>query len=115
MSLSEISELSNPRVSYQILITFDLRGAGTDKYRQIRESLADEYIKPFIYLSDDDAREYQELPHNTLAVIWSKDTTEQETRDYFKKTILDAFKKHKVNGCYVILVAQNWAVAAGEF
>ena len=55
------------------------------------------------------------LPHNTMAVLWMKDSTDQETRSYFEEKILAAFSKHRVHGRYVILIAQTWAVAAGEF
>ena len=112
----QLSELFNPRVSYQVLITFDLTGADTSKYSQLRDTLAQELeLETDIHLSKDDGGKSKELPHNTLAALWTKDTTENETRDYFQTTILAAFKKHNLHGRYVILVAQNWAVSAGEF
>lgn len=72
-------------------------------------------LEKVIHLSKDDGGKSKELPHNTFAALWTKDSTEQETRDYFQKIVLAAFKRHNLQGRYVILVAQNWAVSAGEF
>lgn len=112
----QLSELLNHRVSYQVLITFDLEGADTSKYQRIRDTLAEDLdLERVIHLSKDDGGKFKELPHNTFATLWAKDSTEQETRDYFRQIVLAAFKKNNLKGRYVILVAQNWAVSAGEF
>lgn len=111
-----INNLLNHRVSYQVMITFDLSGAKSSKYPELRAALANELeLKTDISLSKEDGGQAISLPHNTLAVLWEKDTTEQETRTYFKKKILAVFKAHNLHGRYVILIAQNWAVAADEF
>ena len=112
----KLQELLNPRVSYQVLITFDLQGAQPAKYSQLRETLAEELeLEVDMHLGKDGGNETAALPYNTLAALWTKDSTEQETRDHFKQKLLVAFKKHHLHGRYVILVAQNWAAAAGEF
>lgn len=112
----QISELLNHRVSYQVIITFDLTSAEPSKYPELRETLANELdLNTDISLSIDDGGKSVSLPHNTLAVLYEKDTTEQETRTYFKEKLLAAFKAHQLHGRYVILIAQNWAVAAGDF
>ncbi len=112
----KMSELLNHRTSYQVLITFDLTGAETSKYRKLRDTLAEELeLETYIHMSKDEGGNPSELPCNTLAALWAKDASEQETRNYFQKVILTAFKNHHLHGRYVILVAQNWAVAADEF
>ena len=110
-----INELLNHRVSYQILVTFDLLGASPSKYELLRETLAEELeLETVIHLSKEEGGRTVELPHNTLAALWEKDSSEQETRDYFEKRLRESFKKHNVNGRYVILVGQSWAVAGNE-
>lgn len=112
----QLQELLNPRVSYQVLITFDLKGAESSKYSIIHEKLKEALdFEKFIYLSDDDGKEVKSLPHNTFAVLWKKDETEQKTRQYFEEILLSIFSENNLHGSYVILVAQNWAVSAGEF
>ncbi|KQT42508.1 MULTISPECIES: hypothetical protein [unclassified Methylophilus] len=111
----DIRELRNPRISYQIIITFDLEGAESEKYEKLRKTLALELeLDTNIYLSESDDHKITSLPFNTLATLWRKDSTEQETRDYIEKTIKKAFLSHRLKGRYVIVVAQNWAVAAGN-
>lgn len=112
----KLQELLNPRVSYQVLITFDLVGAESQDYRSLRDTLAEELeLGEAIHLSNEDGGGVRDLPYNTLATLWQKDATEQETRTYFEERILAAFKLHRLSGRYVIVVAQNWSVAGGEF
>lgn len=112
----KFSELLNPRISYHVLVTFDLEGSDSSIYEKIRADLENELdLEKFISLGKEDGGNNKKLPHNTFAVLWTKDNTEQETRDYFQKIILSTFEKYNLHGCYVILVAQNWAVSAGNF
>lgn len=112
---TEIQKLRNPRISYQIIITFDLEGAKPEKYEELRKTLALELkLDTNIYLSETDHPQLTSLPYNTLATLWHKDSTEQQTRDYIEKAIKNVFSTHRLKGRYVIVVAQNWAVAAGS-
>ena len=109
-------ELLNHRVSYQVLITFDLRNAKAEKYLRLKETLAQELeLGSNIELSKEEGGRSVALPHNTLAVLMNKDASEQQTCSYIEQGLLAAFKQHNVHGRYVILIAQNWAAAAGEF
>jgi hypothetical protein len=111
----EIKDLVNHRLSYQVLITFDLVGADSPNYEKFRGTLVQELeLEKQIHLSIEDGGRAKPLPHNTMAALWLKDSSEQETRDYFARQVDKAFKKHQLHGRYVILVAQNWAVAANE-
>ena len=110
-----IDELMNHRVSYQVLVTFDLVEADSSKYEPLRNTLAEELdLEKVIHLSKEDGGTTVDLPHNTLAALWEKDSTEQEVRDHFEQGLRGAFSQHRVKGRYVIFVGQNWAVAANE-
>lgn len=110
-----IDELMNHRVSYQVLVTFDLIGAGSSKYEPLRNTLAEELdLEKVIHLSKEDGGTTVGLPYNTLAALWEKDSTEQEVRDHFEAGLIAAFDQYRVKGRYVIFVGQNWAVAANE-
>lgn len=109
-------ELLSHRVSYQVLITFDLFRADPSAYELVRKILTMELeLEKSIYLSKDQGGKAVALPCNTLVALWTKDSTEQETRDYFVQKMKKAFRDNGLKGRYVILVAQNWAVAAGKF
>jgi hypothetical protein len=113
--LTTKQKLTNSRVSYQVIITFDLVGAERSKYVELRQTLADELqLETKIFLSDEDGGKPKQLPYNTLAALWEKDSSEQETRNHFEKRLKKAFLQHQLKGRYVIVVAQNWSVAAGN-
>ncbi|WP_404465187.1 hypothetical protein LG331_02915 [Vreelandella aquamarina] len=110
-----LNELLNHRVSYQVLVTFDLIGAESSKYEPLRNTLAEELeLEKVIHLSKDDGGTTADLPYNTLAALWEKDSTAQEVRDHFEDRLKKAFDQHRIKGRYVIFVGQNWAVAANQ-
>ena len=114
MKLNEL--LKNPRISYQVIVTFDLRGAESKVYAELREEFARELdLEVVLYQSTEDGGGTRELPFNTLAALWEKDDTERDTRDHFESKLTEIFKRKKLRGRFLVVVAQNWAVAAGEF
>ena len=112
----KLSELQNHRVSYQVVVTFDLTGALSSDYGKIRDALsADLELEKFVYLSSEDGDGTRDLPYNTLAALWEKDSSELETRTYFEKKLRETFKRLGVKGKYFVVVAQNWSVGAEAF
>ena len=114
MQLNEL--LKNPRVSYQVIVTFDLRDAETKVYAELREEFASELdLEVVLYQSKEDGGGTKGLPFNTLAALWEKDDTERETRDHFESKLKEIFEKRRLKGRFLVVVAQNWAVGAGDF
>lgn len=112
----KINELLNHRVSYQIVITFDLNDAKSSDYEKIREALSkDLNLEKFVHLSNEDGKGTRYLPHNTLASLWEKDSSERDTREYFEKKLHETFQRLNVRGKYFVIVAQNWSVGANNF
>ena len=112
----KIEELLNHRVSYQVIVTFDLKGAETSAYEKIRAELSEELgLSSSIHLSKDDGGKEKDIPFNTLAALWEKDENEKKTREHFESKIEKIFKEQSLEGKYLIVVAQNWSVAANEF
>jgi hypothetical protein len=108
--------LKNPRVSYQVIVTFDLRDAETRVYAELREEFARELdLEVVLFQSKEDGGGTKELPFNTLAALWAKDETERQTRDHFERKLKDIFAKKGLKGRFLVVVAQNWAVGAGDF
>ena len=112
----KLTELMNHRVSYQVIVTFDLDGADPSEYRKIRNELAEELeLESIVHLSKEDGGGTKDIPYNTLAALYEKDSDEKETRKYFEKGLEKIFKKKSLKGKYLVIVAQNWSVASNEF
>lgn len=112
----KLNDLLNHRVSYQVVVTFDLTSAQSSDYEKIRDALsADLKLEKFVYLSNEDGKGTRDLPYNTLAALWEKDSSERETRTYFEKKLRETFMRLGVNGKYFVVVAQNWSVGAEDF
>ena len=100
--------LKNPRVSYQVVVTFDLREAETKIYAELREEFARELdLEVVLYQSKEDGGGARELPFNTLAVLWEKDDTQRETRDHFERKLKEIFEKRGPKGRFLVVLAQN--------
>lgn len=101
---------------YQILITFDLEGADPSAYETLREEFSSALqLETVIHTSVDDGGKEKDLPYNTLAALWHKDDSESKTRDYVEGQLKDILRRNGLTGRYLILVAQNWSVAANAF
>jgi hypothetical protein len=112
----ELDDLLNPRVSYQVIVTFDLRRADKAVYAKLRREFAAELtLEGSVHLSRDEGGQLRALPFNTMAVLWRKDDSEQATRDYFAHKLKKIFQRRGLRGRFIVLVAQNWAVGAEKF
>lgn len=112
----QLGELLNHRISYQIVVTFDLTGAQSSDYVKTRDALRAELeLEQFVYMSSEDGKGTKDLPYNTLAALWAKDSSEHETRSYIEKKLHETFDRLGVKGKYFVVVAQNWSVGADDF
>jgi hypothetical protein len=106
----KIKELFNSRVSYQVVVTFDLENADTSAYKNLQDALSGKLkLEKYISISKEDGGGKLDLPDNTLAALWEKDKTEKDTRLHFEKEIKSIFDTRKLRGRFLVVVAQNWS------
>lgn len=96
--IMEVSELTNHRVSYQVIVTFDLKEAQSSDYTKLCDELEKSlYLEKFIYLSKEDGGTNRHLPLNTLATLYEKAGSVEDTRLHFEKTNTGGIQEIKLS------------------
>jgi len=107
-------DLVNHRLSYHVVVTFDLiNNKDTSVYSQIKELFAERLeLQNYTSTSEDEGGKEIELPFNTFATIYHKEDDAKDLKDWFSKEIAKIFKELKLKARYFIAVADNWSVGA---